>query len=132
MEGKVPADVLNTISVTSNFKDMLTNSDDEDGIAVASAAYGLYTAYAYGLPEGDERTAAIARLDDPIGLMKGMDDPNFRTYLTTDQAEKDLDGYMAAMEMIDKSATDKGAVHSMIINGFTDPALLAVINQQMK
>ena len=40
--------------------------------------------------------------------------------------------FMAAMEMIDTSASDEDAVYNLMINGFTDPALLAVINQQMK
>ena len=136
MNGKTPDEILTKVSTTSNFKDMLTNTEDEDGVAVASAAYGLYTAYAHSLEAGAERDAAIAKLDNPIELMKGMDDPGFRSWIAdeeeTGEAEAALDAYMAAMEMIDASATNTEAKRNLIINGFTDPALLAVINQQMK
>jgi len=136
MNGKDPQAILTQISTTGNFKDMLTNTEDEDGVAVASAAYGLYTAYAHSLDAGAERDAAIAKLDDPIALMQGMDDPGFRSWIAdeeeTGEAEAALDAYMAAMEMIDASATNTEAKRNLIINGFTDPALLAVINQQMK
>ena len=129
MKNQDPAAVLNTIKTTTNFRDLILNSENEDGVALASAAYGLYTAYAYST--GNEEAISKAT-NDPVGLLKAMDDPNFRAYLEKDEAETDLAGYMAAMEMIDSSATDVDALSSLMLNGFTDPALLAVIQQAMK
>ncbi len=130
MKNQDAGTVLSTIKSTSNFTDLIKNS--EDGVSQAAAAYGLYTAYAYSIEDATEREAAIAAANDPVNLLKAMDDTKFREYLDTDEAETDLAGYMAAMEMVDSSASDEDAVYSLMVNGFTDPALLAVIQQAMK
>lgn len=132
MKGQDPATVLNTIQTTSDFKTLILNSENEDGVAQASAAYGLFTAYAHSLPEGNERTAALAKINDPVALLSAMNDSGFRAYLTTPEAATDLAGYMAAMEMVDSSASNEDAVYNLMVNGFTDPALLAVIQQQLQ
>lgn len=130
MKGQNADDVLASIKSTSNFTQLIKDSDN--GVSQAAAAYGLYTAYAHSISDPVEREKAIAKTNDPVNLLKAMDDPGFRGYLDKPEAKTDLEGYMAAMEMVDSSASDEDAVHSLMVNGFTDPELLAVIQQAMK
>ena len=66
--------------------------------------------------------------------MNGLEDPAFQAYLNnTDgkgQAQKDLDGYLAAMNMITSSSGDNSeAVSNLLINGFGDPELIAMLEK---
>lgn len=129
MKGQDPDTVLETIRATSNFKNLILNSENENGVAQASAAYALYTAYAYANNDAE----AIQKTQDPAALLEAMNDENFRLYLQGSQAKIDLAGYMAAMDMVNSSAENNdAAVRELLINGFTDPALLAVIQNAMQ
>lgn len=130
MKGQNADTVLASIKNTSNFTQLI--KDNENGVSQAAAAYGLYTAYAYSISDPTEREKAIAKANDPVALLSAMNDDGFKTYLDKPEAKTNLQGYMAAMEMVDSSAQDKDAVHSLMVNGFTDPELLAVIQQAMK
>lgn len=104
------------------------------GLAQASAAYGMYTAYVYSLPDdynqdGKTKQDLIDATNDPLEILNGLKDEKFLEYMETDEAEKDLDGYLAAMNMINSSAEDPNAVSSVLINGFADEELVKLLQQ---
>ena len=111
----------------------LLSSDPTEGLSQAALAYGLFTAYAYASGEQDK----IAATEDPMGVLQKLNDDGFQQYLKgegvwagTNQASKDLDGYMSAMNMINKSADeDPDMALNVLTNGFADPALAGVIGQ---
>lgn len=140
-------DDLFTILTSTNPKKAITDGMDGDtgkGLAQASAAYGLYTAYVYALPDdyteedSDGNTVTkqqlIANTSNPVDILNGLDNENFQKYLKnadgswTEQAQRDFDGYMAAMNMINSSsANNTAAVEKLLTNGFTDPDLVELL-----
>ena len=102
-----------------------------EGFAQASMAYGLYTAYAHTITDPEERAAAIEAANDPIGILNGLNDAGVQAYLKdTSKVDKDLDGYLAAMNMITSSAeNDSSMALNLMTNGFNDPSLATVIQQ---
>ena len=87
-------------------------------------AYGLYTAYAErnGLTVSDDYLTVLGELDSDV----------FQNYLTTPEAATDLKGYQSSMNMISGTTSDKDAISNMVLNGFDDPALVAVLQQALK
>ena len=122
-------ETLNRLSKTDNFTDLLRDGGDA-GFTDAAMAYGLYTAYAHSL-EGTARDEAIKKANDPATLLKSMSDPGFKTYLSNadGKAQKDLEGFMASMNMITQAQSDPDAVENILVNGFNNDELLAVLNQ---
>ena len=98
--------------------------DTREGLAQVAMAYGLYTAYA----ERNNLTVS----DNPADVLSALSDPGFQTYLDTEDAQKDLAGYQASMNMINESVQgNSGAVSDVLINGFDDPQLIAVLQQAL-
>ena len=58
-----------------------------------------------------------------------LESDGFKNYMGTSQAETDMNGYLAAMNMMNSSSQDKNAVSNLLVNGFNDPELLAALNQ---
>lgn len=132
--GNLPTDsttALNQLANTTNFVELMKN--EENGLTNAAMAFGLYTAYAHSLPAGAERDAAIAKTNDPLALLRSLDDTGFRSYLSNadgkGQAQKDLDGYLASMNMINDAQKDSSALDAVLVNGFNDEALLGLMQQ---
>lgn len=138
-----------TILTSENPKSAITagmGGDTGKGLAQASAAYGLYTAYVYALPDDYTETDSngntvtkqqlIDNTSNPVNILNGLNNANFQDYLVdedgnwSEQAEKDFAGYMAAMQMINSSATNNSAaVEKLLTNGFTDADLIDLLEK---
>ncbi len=106
----------------------IKNNSDGEGISKAAAAYALYTAYAYSLPEG-EREDAITATGDISAMLQGIqEDEGFQQYLETEAATTDLNGYLASMGMIN-GCVGSEATENILLNGFGDSDLLALLQQ---
>ena len=103
------------------------NSDPGTALSQAALAYGMYTAYAYST--GDQ--ALIDATEDPALVLSGLDDDDFQAYMTSEQGQKDLEGYLSSLNMINSSTGDKTAVEHLMVNGFNDSELVALLNQSM-
>ena len=124
--------ILTLLSGGNAKQDIIDSLNESYGVGLsnAAAAYGLYTAYAYSTGDAE----LIASTNDPVAILNGLEDPAFQAYLNnTDgkgQAQKDLDGYLAAMNMITSSSGDNSeAVSNLLINGFGDPELIAMLEK---
>ena len=132
--GNLPNDSATALAQMANTTDFVAlMKDEENGLTNAAMAFGLYTAYAHSLPAGEERDIAIAKTNDPLALLRSLDDAGFRSYLNnTDgkgQAQKDLDGYLASMNMINDAQKDSTALDAVLVNGFNDEAFLGLLQQ---
>ena len=109
------------------------------GLSQASVAYGMYTAYVYNLDDdyvhpvsGKTKAELISSTSNPVDILNGLDDDEFLAYMQEEQAEKDLDGYLAAMNMINGSAEDPDAVAQLLVNGFSDPELAELLQKAIE
>ena len=107
----------------SNLKGAI-EANSGDGLAQVAMAYGLYTAYA-------ERNGLTVS-DDYLTVLNALDTPGFQDYLKSENAATDLKGYQSSMNMISGTTSDKDAISNMVLNGFDDPALVAVLQQALK
>ena len=82
---------------------------NETGMAQAAITYGLYTAYA--------QRNNVTMPDDPTNVFDYLDDAEFQKYLGSKEAKADLEGYVAAMNMINDNAQGQ-IVEDVLINGF--------------
>ena len=108
------------------------NSDENRGKALsqASLVYGMYTSYVYSRSDlTDEQKAD--KTQNPLTALNATTDPKFVSYISSEQGQKDLDGYLSSMNMINSSTNDPDAVANLMKNGFNDPALVALINQAL-
>lgn len=134
--GKEDADLLTTLRTeftSSDLKGMVKNGGES--MAQAAMIYGMYTAYANGLPDSDpNKAAALEKAKDPDAFLEAYSDSGFQAYLNDDsenaQVKEDLAAYKAAMGIINSgmSGEDKTAATQLVTNGFTDPDLLAALN----
>ena len=112
-----------------NAKDAIKDNASDAGTTMSQIAfaYGMYTSYcaANNIPvEGDL---------DHNEVLDTLASEEFKTYMTTEQAEKDMEGYMSAMNMVnDSSSANSDAVTSILVNGMSDPDLLAMLQQATK
>ena len=100
--GKATEQILNTMS-----------SDPGTGLAQAATAYGMY--YAYKQTKGETVS------ENAVEVLKSFEsDTEFQNWLKNDsQAEKDMAGYYAAMDMISTSANGNAeAVTDILMNGY--------------
>jgi len=133
------ADVSNflTLMATEGAKDTLktalTNTSDVEGMTTAltqtAMFYGLCTTYAQhvGKPELAANPTAALKLLEPT-------DENyvgFQEYLGSPDGQADLNGYIASLNTVSNSASDKDAVSTVLVNGFADPDLAAVLAAAM-
>lgn len=101
-----------------------------EGLAQAAMAYGLYTAYA--------ANNNITVSDNPADVLLAIDsDSGFKDYINdtnnSGQAQKDLEGYLAAMNMINTNVdSNKDAVTDILVNGFANDNLVDLLQQAMK
>ena len=105
--------------ITSNL-----NTDTGKAFSQAALAYGMYTSYANYV--GDQ--TLIDKTDDPLAILNGLDDDGFQKYMASEQGQKDLEGYLAAMNMVNSSTEDPDAVGKLMVNGYTDAEFKDALN----
>ena len=102
-------------------------SDPTNGLSQAALAYGLYNSYKYSQdPENFDPNATI----DFTTALNDLGSDGFQAYLKTEQAQKDLEGYMAAMNTLTtngNSVTDAG----ILVNGFDNQELVDMMQGVM-
>lgn len=101
------------------------NSNPGTAMSQAAIAYGMYTAYAYSTGDAD----LIKSTENPLEILSGLNNDGFQEYINNPDNEKDINGYLAAMSMVSSSTGDMGAIDQLMVNGFADPALSAMLNQ---
>ena len=101
------------------------SSNTGTALSQAAVAYGMYTAYAYST--GDQ--TLIDNTSDPLKILNGLDDDGFQAYINDANNKADVEGYLAAMSMVNSSSGDMDAVSQLMVNGFDDPELAAVLAQ---
>ena len=111
--------LLSGSNATQAIQDKLS-TDPSAALSEAALAYGMYTAYAHSTGNAD----LIAKTEDPLYILKNLNDPGFKAYLEKDQAKTDLDGYKSALSIINDTSKDTNAVSSVLVNGFNDQKLV--------
>ena len=101
-------------------QNMLDPDKNDVGLSQAAIAYGLYTAYA-------ERNNVDMTNMTPTDVMGHIGDQAFKDYLATDNAQADLDGFLAAMNMIDENS-NSAIVTDVLFNGFNTDNLNELLN----
>ena len=121
-EGKTVSDVIKILKDPSTVLDMTS----VDNIANGAMAYGAYLSYAKN--NGLDYT----NVADVKGLKDAVNSGDFQKYLETDQAKKDVEAYVGALQMITDGANSSpnGAV-DILTNGFSDAQLAGLLAQIM-
>lgn len=125
--------VLELLSSGSAKSQLAANVGDNatSGLSQTAMAYALYTAYAHS-EYGNETAINNASSADAMTVINALDsDDGFQTYLGTEQAQEDLEAYMAAMEMIGSSSKDENAVSTLLTDGYADSELIKILEQMM-
>jgi len=112
---------------------ILQTVENDMGLALSQAAmaYGMYTAYACTLPEGNPIRDGLATMQ-PANALDAFDwtdesNAGFKAYLQSDVAKADLQGYLSAMNMVNDSTGDPDAVSGVLVNGFADANLVTLL-----
>ena len=99
--------------------------DSTLGFSEAALAYGLYNSYIYS--KTDLTTEEKQEQSDPVhALSGGFEDPDFQKYLDSDQAQKDLEGLLAAMNVISSQDTDTAS--SVVMGGLASDEMIGAMN----
>lgn len=123
---------------TTNLKDYISGRMDsadtaQEAFAEASLAYGMYMSYAYHTGDQSmiDKANNISDINGLYDILGTLEDEKFITYFNGEQGQKDLEGYKSAMGMINSTTDDEKAVENALLNGFDDPALIALMQQAM-
>lgn len=103
------------------------NEQPETGLAQAALLYGMYTAFD---PEGAKS------LDSTEDLILLSQNTEFKAYLATintegSAAQKDYEGYKAALELVNGATSDPTVANQVLNNGYGDGELKALLQQAM-
>lgn len=102
----------------------IKNASTEDQLGQVALAYAMYTSYVTEYNKtADAANKKEVSTDVGAVLLTIKSDEGFKAYMNTEQATIDMNGYMAAMNMINDSTKDPEAVQQLIVNGFTDKEL---------
>lgn len=120
-------DIRDVLTQSGNPKDVLVGNLESNktlGLSQSALTFGLYTAYKESKGETADVLQMITDLENK--------DQGFMNYLSGNQAEKDLDGLLAAMNVINSQNND--VIQSTVTNGITnnqdlEAALVAILGQ---
>ena len=121
---------------TSDISNMIASNDtasSKEGVAKAAMMYAMYTAYANQLEEGDAKNVALANLKDMDAFINAIGNETqsgsgFMTYLEGEQATKDMDGFLASMNIItDSTENNTHATRDLLENGYNNADLIAAL-----
>ena len=125
LTGNAKQSILDTLRGTET-----TEANTPAAMAQAALAYGMYTSYAHYT--GDEELIAKAASPNALDVMDMLNDDAFKAYISGAQGQKDLDGYLNAMGMIDDAAKDSTIAGGVLNNGFTDQNLNKLLQDALK
>lgn len=115
--------LLGSGNATTTIRNELENGDAEKALAQAALAYGMYTSYAYSTGKQE----MIDKSNDPSSILNALDDPAFQAYINSAQGQADMEGYLAGLNMINESSKDSSAASNVLLNGFNDQDLAALL-----
>ena len=104
----------------------LTNGQTGEAMTQAALAYGMYTAYANSSYCSEANAGAKDK--NAVEVLADLDNPEFQSYINSAQGQKDMEAYLAALNMIDSSSNDKSAVTTLLTTGFGTTELTGAIN----
>lgn len=109
--------MLKQENMENNFKTAIGKGTTE-GLAEAAAIYAMYTSFA----EAKGKTELAAGLADPdmntiYGLI-GNNQKEFNAYMKSDEGQADLQGYLAAMQVVGNSTGTSESDKAIISGGF--------------
>ena len=123
--------LIGTGDAKVTIKDNLNGTDTTKGLAQASLVYGMYLAYAHST--GDQK--AIEYAQDPDTAMDHLEDPDFLAYINNTNGnstvEQDLNGYLAALNIVNSSTGDPAAVEHLLLKGFGDDELSTLVQSEL-
>lgn len=103
-------------------------SDPAAGLSQAALAYGLYSSYMLDSdPDNFDPNAPM----DFSAVLNTMDDPAFQEYLTNGNGQKDLEGYLGALNTVGSNSANGGLGADILVDGFNNDALLELMEQAM-
>ena len=95
---------------SSTDEELLTNvvaAGNNDGVAGAALAYGMALGYINSLDDDAEKTELLGKASSAQGFNSMVDflkttasKPGFQAYMSSTAAEKDLDGFMGTMQLL--------------------------------
>ena len=103
-----------------NAIDAIKDAETEEQLALTAMAYAMYASYVSNTTNGN----ADAITNDVSTVLATLETDEFKAYMAQPEAQADVQGYLAAMNMVNQSADDKNAVSTLLVNGFTDPDLV--------
>lgn len=103
----------------------MANENTDAAMGEVALAYAMYMSYA-------ERNNI--EVNDVLDVLNGLNDSQFKNYVNnTDGSgnfDKDMQGYLASMEMINNSVQgNEAAVTDVVLNGFGNTDLIGVLDQ---
>ena len=98
----------------------IKNANGDEQVAQIAMTYAMYASFMteQGKPVNMDVNEVITTINGD-----SEDAVAFRNYMKTEQAIADMDGYLAAMNMINDSTEDEKAVEKLLLNGFADEDL---------
>ena len=95
------------------------------GLSQAALAYGLYNSYIYNRTDlTPEQKAEQSGADKALG--GGFEDSDFQAYLDTPQAQKDLEGLMASLNVL--TSQNKDTAQSVVTGGLDNQNVIDAMN----
>ncbi len=105
-------DVLRAEDVKETIK---SNQNTDEQLAQSAMAFAMYSAYT-----GTDSLENVSLTD----VYDTLNSQEFKEYLDDPQAQKDLDGYLASMNVVnDGVSSGSGAAQNVLLNGFSDEEL---------
>lgn len=122
-------DSISELLSSGNIYNNLNREDKGIQLAQASLVYGLYTSYI----NSDYYTGPEITETDPVEIVKtASGDSNFYdTYVNSQQGKADMEAYIAAMGVINDSTANSTAVQDVLINGYNNTELIALLQSAM-
>ena len=99
----------------------IEGDSDEETMANAALAYGMYTAY-------KQRHSDAEGVDN---FTNTVNSPEFATYFASEQGQSDLDAYMAAMNMISNNTSNPEVTSDILKNGIAGNEELAELMKEV-
>ena len=112
-----------------SIKKAMTGENPTEGLAQAALAYSLYSSYMYST---DPDNFDSDETPDFSTVMNTLTGDGFQNYLKdtdgTGQVQKDLEGYLAAMDTLTNNSE---AANDVILNGFSNADLVKLMQDVM-
>lgn len=116
-------DLLNSGNIYNSL-----SGDKAVQLAEASMVYGLYTSYV----NSSYYTGEPITETDPVAIVKtASSDTKFNEYVNSEMGQADLEAYIAAMGVITDATANPDAVSDVLLNGYDNDELIALLQQAL-